>query len=222
MQEIQGINELFPSTAPVAKGSAADEMGMEDFLTLMVAQLENQDPSKPMENTDFLGQIAQFSTVSGIEGLQTSFADLSGSLYANQAVEAASLVGRQVITNSNVALFTPGESIGGTIDLPANTSQMSVYVQDMSGALVYSQTLGPQGAGEQPFSWDGTNGDGDMLDPGRYRISAEALIDGATQAVSVYSHQRVESVSVGNSGASLTMNLKGGGSASMTDVRGFL
>lgn len=221
MQEIEGISELFPSTAPTTKASAADDMGMEDFLTLMVAQLENQDPSKPLENTDFLAQIAQFSTVSGIEDLNTSFSDVSTSLYANQAVEAASLVGRKVITEDNIANFSEGDSLGGTIDLPKNAAALTVYIQDMAGGLVHTQALGPKNEGQQVFSWDGMDADGSMLPPGRYRLSAEAVIDGESQGVSVYSHSLVESVSVGKSGGSV-INLKGGGSAIMSGIKGFL
>jgi flagellar basal-body rod modification protein FlgD len=195
---------------------------MEDFLTLMVAQLENQDPSKPLENTDFLSQIAQFSTVSGIEGLQTSFTDLSSSLHANQAVEAASLVGRQVITDGNVSTLAEGQALGGTIDLPENASAVTVYVQDLAGGLVHSQPLGARSSGGHAFRWDGMDADGEQLSPGQYRLSAEAVVNGEVRSVSVYSHELVESVSVGKSGSSVMLNLQGGGNASMADIKGFL
>ena len=81
------------------------EMGQEDFLKLMTTQLQNQDPMKPMENGDFLAQIAQFSTVDGIGKLQESFEALSGSLHSNQALQASGLIGRNVMVPSNAGVY---------------------------------------------------------------------------------------------------------------------
>ena len=110
MDSVNSLSELFPvrDSASDRGPRSVEQMGSEDFLALMVAQLENQDPTKPMDDMQFMGQLAQFGTVSGIQDLQDSFSGLSSSLTASRALEAANLVGRRVATEGNVALLAPG------------------------------------------------------------------------------------------------------------------
>jgi len=223
MELTPGISDLFPTSSSVAGGkNNVDELGQKDFMTLMVAQLENQDPTKPMDNFQFLAQIAQFGTVSGIQELQQSFSSLSGALYANQALDAAGLIGRQVATSSNVGALSEGGVLGATVDLPNDASSVTLYVQDMNGRLVHSQAIGPMNAGEVKVQWDGTDGEGNFLPPGQYRISAEAMIRGQNQAVSVYAHHLVESITVDGGGSGLLLNLAGGIQVGMSGIRSFL
>jgi hypothetical protein len=117
-------------------------MGSEDFLTLMVAQLENQDPTKPLDNMQFMGQLAQFGTVSGIQELNEAFGGLSAALGSNQALQAASLVGRDVVTvrmsvSCRSTRRADGEAVlalDATVAFDSATSAGSFYVQDMAGA----------------------------------------------------------------------------------------
>ena len=90
--------------------SSRDELGQDEFLTLMIAQFKNQDPFEPMTNGDFLGQLAQFSTVSGISELQTSFDTLAGAISGEQALQAGSLVGKDILTQSEFAIHDQGRS----------------------------------------------------------------------------------------------------------------
>jgi flagellar basal-body rod modification protein FlgD len=91
------------------------ELGQEQFLSLMITQLKNQDPFKPMESGEFLGQLAQFGTVSGLAGLQTSFDSLATSLVSNQALQAASLVGRSALVASSAITIGAGQSVEGAV-----------------------------------------------------------------------------------------------------------
>lgn len=217
------ISELFPSTAPtVGTGRAPDELGQEDFLTLMVAQLENQDPTKPMDNFEFLSQIAQFGTVEGIQSMQEGITNLSNVLFANQTVQAASLVGHKVVTESNEGLLPTEGTLDTTIDLRSSASQVQVFVQDISGRLVHSQTLGAAPSGGLDFSWNGIDNNGDIAPPGRYRISAEAVIGGQVQAVSVHTHSLVDSVTFDQSDGGVQLNLAGGNRVSLSEVKGIL
>ena len=103
MEAVQSLSELFPTAPSSARTkNSPDELGQDDFMALMVAQMENQDPTKPMDNFEFLSQIAQFGTVSGIQALQTGLGDLSSALLSSQALQAADLVGREVVTDSNL------------------------------------------------------------------------------------------------------------------------
>jgi flagellar basal-body rod modification protein FlgD len=198
---------------------SSDKLGQDQFLELMIAQLKNQNPLKPMENGEFLGQMAQFATVSGIEGLQSSIDQLSGSLQSSQALQASALVGRSVLTSDGKAVLDTGGSVDGLVDLPASTSQLTLKITDSAGQLVRTLELGSQAAGGVRFSWDGITDDGKAALPGTYNVTAEAIIDGDTAAVDVQAAATVESVSLGSSGGEIVVNLAGLGSVPLSDVK---
>ncbi|SRR6056297_12760 len=226
MNPTASLSELFPSTATGSGAGTAPntpaELGQEDFLELMVAQLENQDPTSPMDNFEFLSQIAQFGTVDGIQGLQQGFSELSGILYANQTLQAAGLVGSNVVTESNLGSLSAEAPLDATIDLPSSSSEVMLYVQDNTGRLVHSRALGAVNAGELNVQWDGIGDDGNPLPPGQYRVSAEAVIGGQVQAVPAYAHARVESVTVDQSKGSVMLNLAGGDQVALSSVKRFI
>ncbi len=223
METNTNISGLFPSTSNAASaGKQSGELGQEDFMRLMVAQLENQDPTKPMDNFEFLSQIAQFGTVDGIQGIQRGFDDLSSVLYANQALDAAGLIGHKVVTESNVGMLQDGETLDATIDLPERAYEVTLFVQDMAGRVVHTRPLGAASAGELGVQWDGTDDAGNVMASGQYRVSAEAVIAGKNQAVSVYTHGLVDSVTVDRSGAGVVLNLAGGDKVALSAVERFL
>lgn len=223
MESVNSYSSLFPesSQASVQQTKGSNELGQEDFMRLMVAQLENQDPTKPMDNFQFLSQIAQFGSLNAAQDLNNSFGELSSSLYAGQALQAATLVGKSVVTGSNLGVLSEGEPLSATVELPSPASEVNVYVQDMSGRLVYSEKLGPSDAGDVEFQWLGSDTDGGQVAPGQYRISAEAVVNGVTGGVSAYAHQSVESVSLSGS-AGVTLNLAGGKKVGLAEVNRFL
>ena len=196
---------------PVAQQS----LGQEDFLRLMTTQLQNQDPFKPMENGEFLGQMAQFSTVSGIQELQTSFATLASSLSANQTLQAATLVGRSVLVPSGSGWLSAGEALRGAAFAPSS-GQVLVDIVDASGQTVRSLDLGTQPAGLASFSWDGLDDGGEAAAEGAYTLRAR-LVQGASQtALETLAAGRVQSVGLSRDG--LTLDLLGLGPASLGDV----
>ena len=191
-------------------------------MELMVAQLENQDPTKPMDNFEFLSQIAQFGTVDGIQGLQKGFSDMSSILYASQTLEASGLLGHKVVTGSNLGVLAADETLDATIKLPSSSSGVTVFVQDMSGRLVHSRSLGAAEAGDIDLQWDGSDDEGNLAPPGQYRVSAEAVVGGQAQALSVHTHSLVESVSIDPGGAGVMLNLAGGDQVDLTAVKSIL
>jgi flagellar basal-body rod modification protein FlgD len=194
-------------------------LGQEQFLELMVAQLRNQDPFKPLESGEFLGQMAQFSTVTGIQDLQASFKSLADSLYSNQALQASALVGRTVFVSSEQGALAGGGSINGAVDLATSTTNLTLGIYDESGALVRGMSLGSQAEGLIPFSWDGRTDSGAIAAPGKYTIKAEALSGGQNIAQSTLVAARVDSVTLGRSGEGITVNLNGLGPVSFAQVR---
>lgn len=222
MQATTGISELFPTQKPAAPTNDASELGQDDFMELMVAQLENQDPTKPMDNFEFLSQIAQFGTVNGIQGLQDSFSDLSTRMQSSQVVGAAALVGTKVLTETNLGQLPEEGMLEATVNVPASSSAVQLYVQDMSGRLLQTRDLGPRAAGDFKVQWDGLDADGNQMPPGTYRVSAEAAVGGQTQALTVHTHALVESVNVDASGRDVQLNLAGGDQVSLSSVKAFL
>ena len=197
------------------------ELGQEQFLELMTAQLQNQDPFKPMESGDFLGQIAQFSTVEGIGELNEAFSGLSQSLVSNQALQAANLVGRRVLAPTGVAALSQGGTIRGNVELPAASGEVVVNVYDQAGQVVRRLELGSQPAGPVEFQWDGLKNDGQFASPGTYFISAEASVDGRFESVEALLASEVRSVTLSNSGG-LLLDLDGVGSLDFSEVRQIL
>jgi flagellar basal-body rod modification protein FlgD len=230
MQSVSDLSALFPQrdSAATSAPRTVEEMNSEDFLALMVAQLENQNPTKPLDNMQFMAQLAQFGTVSGIQELQDGLSELTDRLTSNRALEAAGLVGREVVTGSNIGILPePQEGDGarlplnGVVEMPAGVREARIFVQDMTGRLVYSGTL-PAVEGRLPVQWDGVDASGELMQPGAYRLSAEAVRDGEPVMLPVYASQRVTSVSLDSSTREATLHLASGQTAALNDVLSFL
>lgn len=220
-QDLLGIAGSGQSVLPQAV-KKADELGQEEFMELLVAQLNNQDPTKPMDNFEFLSQIAQFGTVSGIQDAQTSLEGVGQSLLATRALQASELAGRSIVSGSGVARFEAGGLIAGVVDLPVAASGVAIQISDMSGQLVKSIVAGDLGAGAHKFAWDGDLGNGQTLPAGRYQLSASALIDSAVEGVPAFAAARVASVSIEDGGATVRLNLDSGESVSSSEVIEYL
>ncbi len=210
------LQSLGLTSQPKAKSNS---IGQDEFLKLMMTQLKNQDPMKPLESGEFLSQIAQFSTVSGIQDLQASFKTLSSSLYSNQALQASSLVGRTVLVPAASATLAAGGQVSGAVDLTASTSQLVVGVYDGTGQLVRRIPLGPQAAGQVSFNWDGLTDAGTVAAPGAYRVRAEAEVGGQNVAMDTLVSSKVESVVLGRQDGGIQLNLTGLGGVDFATVR---
>ena len=128
-------------------------LGQEDFLKLMTTQLQNQDPFAPMENGEFIAQMAQFSTVTGITEMGQTLKGLSDKLNEFRIATASDLLGNSVLVPGNVVTPNNNGEIHGIIDLPSPSSETSVSFFDSSGELVHSIDLGSQGRGLVGFEW---------------------------------------------------------------------
>lgn len=203
-----------------SKNTAKAGDGLQDqFMTLMLTQMKNQDPLKPMENGEFLAQLAQFNTVSGIQDLQKSFSDFASSMQTNQALQASGLVGRSVLVASETGVLSQGASLDGQINLPQSTAGLSMDIYDMSGQAVRHIDMGSHGAGPVRFSWDGKADSGELLPSGSYTVKANAQMNGQNQAISTYVAAHVDSVTLGQGGAAPTLNLAGLGAVPLAQVQ---
>lgn len=202
-----------------AQAQNRGQLAQQDFMTLMITQFRNQDPFKPMENGDFLGQIAQFSTVSGIDSLNNAFAGLSASLQNEQALQAANLVGHKVLAVKDVAFLADGGVVNGAIELDSSAGSVQIEITDRNGELVRLLNLGEQPAGMARFAWDGRDEDGDVADSGHYLVTARTVRGNNVESVESLIEATIESVSLGQYGAGMTLNLPGGETLPLSQVR---
>jgi flagellar basal-body rod modification protein FlgD len=194
------------------------ELSQEDFFSLMTTQLAQQDPFKPLDNTEFVAQMAQFSSLESLQSMQTSFSDLASAMTSNQALQASALVGRTVLVPSNIASFNGSSEVQGMVALAENTENVVVRIQDESGQLIKEIELGDLEQGPNDYSWDGTNDDGFAVAPGFYQISVTGNVFGREQALPTGVYARVDSVNLGGAQGGVYLNLDGLGSVSLTDV----
>ena len=207
------------SSAASTANKVGGQLGQQDFLKLMTTQLNNQDPTNPMDNGQFLAQIAQFASVSGIQDMQSSIKQLTDSLISNQSMQAASLVGHQVVATGSNAVLGSGGALSGAVDVTQSTSDLVVGIYDASGQLMKNMDLGAQGKGLLPISWDGVTDNGVNAPPGLYQIKAVANIGGSAQAMSTYVASTVDSVMIDPTTQQIMLNTSGGETIKMSDVK---
>lgn len=193
------------------------ELGKNEFLNLLVAQLNNQNPLEPQGNGEFIAQLAQFSQVEGIEKLNTSMESLLSGYQSSQALQASSLVGRKVIVPTDKAVVDTSESFKASLVLPTSSSNVYVNVYDSAGSVVTRVNLGEQAAGNVSFIWDGKDASGNLMPPGTYRFEAQATYGDETKGLYTLLPANVDSVTLG--GSELTLNLAGLGSVPISQVQ---
>ncbi len=218
MTQIPATNDL-GGLAPPPSGKTRGALGQEDFLELMIAQFRNQDPFKPMENGDFLGQLAQFGTVSGIEELNGAFAGLQASLQSDQMLKAATLVGRGVLAVSETGYLPEDGRVTGAVELASGAAGVQIEITDTNGELVRRLDLGPQAAGLVRFEWDGRDSELEAVEPGEYSISARVTRGESVESLETLLDARIDSVNIGRNGQPMTLNLAGGGVLPAGQVR---
>lgn len=214
--DISRLQSLGIATQPTTRETS--ELGQDDFLRIMLAQLENQDPTSPLEGNEFLNQITQFSIADGISGLNDSFSDLANSLTSNQALQASALVGRSVLVPGDTTQLTESGGLQGRVGLAEGASSVTVDIFSQGGELINTLNLGPQAPGNVDFAWDGLNSSGESAAPGAYRVVARANIGGSEQALNTLVSARVDSVTLQNRGSGLEVNLAGIGPVSFSSV----
>jgi len=198
------------------QAQANDPQAAQDrFLKLFIAQLSNQDPLNPMDNAQMTTQMAQINTVTGIQQLNQTVKDLAAQFGLTQGVQAATLVGREVVTQGNALSSAAGQAVG-SFSLAQAADSVRVDVLGRSGELLGSANLGPRSAGLQHFTWalDG-------VDPARV-ASMQIQATAAGQAVSAMplARQRIESVGVIE--GALQMRSASGQTLNTSDVLAFL
>lgn len=204
-----------------------NELGQAAFLELMITQMNNQNPLSPQDNSEFVAQLAQFSSVEGLERLNKTF----NSFMSNNALQASSLVGRNVTVESEKSTLTKGGIISGSADLAYSTKNLKINIYDETGALVQKIPVGEVPQGEMVFRWDGQNLEvnGELLDweagdaaaaAGEYKFEITADQNGKNEALKTSLSANVNSVTIGDNGT-LILNLAGVGAIEASKVKQF-
>jgi flagellar basal-body rod modification protein FlgD len=231
---MDGIDKNLPTFESLGLGKTKDKLnekprlGQEDFMKLMMTQMNHQDPMKPMEHNQFISQMAQFSAVSGLKEIKDSFGTLASALQSSQALQASSMVGRQVLIPGDRTTLPEGGALRGAIEVPAETDSLTLKIRDGAGQLVHTLDLGEQRQGTRTFEWDGVIKQADeavpgsteqRAEPGLYSITAEMMVDGEPQAVNTLVVDKVSSVSLSKDQRGVTLNLDHSGSTSLAEVK---
>ncbi|MET0659605.1 MAG: flagellar hook assembly protein FlgD [Steroidobacteraceae bacterium] len=195
-----------------------DQLGQDEFLKLMLAQLKNQDPMKAMDPSQFLGQLAQFSTVTGIQNMQSSITTLADSMRASQVLDGATMVGRNVLVDQSDVTLGATDSINGTIEIPSSTSVAQLNVLDSAGQLVRRIPL-TTSTGLNNFTWDGTDDLGERVPAGDYSLEVVATVGGEAQSLTPLVATQVSSVTIDPNGSGLVLNTPALGSIPLAQVR---
>lgn len=187
------------------------------FLKLLVTQLNNQDPLNPLDNAQLTSQLAQMSTVSGIEKLNGSFQSLLAQSGSSQVLQSAALIGRTVLVPGNDLAFKQGVDAPFAVDLPGAAESVKVTITNAAGDAVRSYDLGALPPGVKTLSWDGVSDSGAPVADGAYTINVAATGGGSRVAASALTYEKVASVAQGANGVAL--DLEAGRKASLGDVR---
>ncbi|MGC2200785.1 MAG: FlgD immunoglobulin-like domain containing protein [Stellaceae bacterium] len=177
--------------APSSPTGPNQTLTEDDFLRLLTAQLQHQDPLNPLSGAEFAAELAQFSTANGIHDLENTLTGMS-------AQSAVGLIGHNVAISGNALQLGQNGGATGAFTLSAAAKSVSVTVTDATGKAVANLNLGPMAAGSQTFSWDGTGGGGTRLPPGSYGFAINAVgSNGAAVTASPYAVVAVQGVSLG-------------------------
>jgi flagellar basal-body rod modification protein FlgD len=193
-----------------ASGSAAmPQLSQSDFLSLIIAQLKNQDPTQPADPNQFVNEFASLSEVSGINGMQSSISNLSSTMQSSQLLSGTSLIGRHVLAPGTSAALAAGGTVSGALEVPSGATSVMVQVTDASGQLVRTFQVTPQ-AGLTGFTWDGLTNSGTAAPAGTYTFAAAATSGGVQSSLSPYLQSTVNSVTIDPTTQTLSLNTSSG------------
>ncbi|HGP0980258.1 TPA: flagellar hook assembly protein FlgD [Klebsiella aerogenes] len=194
------------------------------FLTLLVAQLKNQDPTNPMQNNELTSQLAQINTVQGIEKLNTTLGAISGQINSNQSLQASALIGHGVmVPGNNILVGSKEGQVSSTpfgVELERAADQVTATITNANGQVVRTIEIGGLTAGVHAFTWDGSLDDGTAAPDGAYKVAINAKGNGEQLVARSLHFGMVNGVINDSNGAKLDLGLAG--NASLEEVRQIL
>jgi flagellar basal-body rod modification protein FlgD len=221
----QGLNKSLAGASaaqspnkPTPPATASDQgpNTQDRFLKLLVTQMKNQDPLNPMDNAQVTSQMAQLSTVSGIDKVNSTLKALSDSMSAGQALSATGMIGHGALVPGSTLELSKGKAIAG-LDLSQGAESVKVLIKDGANNVVRTLQLGAQKAGVVPVAWDGLDDAGKEMPSGAYKFAAETAEGGKSTPISTLSFGMVAGVSPGSGGTKLDVGKLG--MFSLSDIK---
>ena len=201
-----GSSSTNSSTTSSATGGS-QALGQDAFLKLLMAQLQNQDPTQPADGTEFVTQLSQFSMVEQSVQQSTQLGNIATQLQGLQNQSATALVGKMVTVQNTGMTWNGSFAPTATVGLAAPAQSVSVQVQDSSGNTVRTMTLGQQAAGALAITWDGKQDSGQVAPNGSYSVNVTATAaNGQSVGVSQTVSGQVTQVSLQNGTPTMTLN----------------
>ncbi|WP_158783079.1 flagellar hook assembly protein FlgD [Pantoea sp. BAV 3049] len=207
-----GVNESTDNTAITTTSSTSDTSSADlqsQFLTLLVTQLQNQDPTNPMDNSQLTTQLAQINTLSGIEKLNTTLGSISGQITSGQSLQASTLIGHGVMVDGSQILVGSSQTTPFGVSLEQASTATTATISDSSGKVVQTINLGALSSGVHTFSWDGSQADGTTAADGKYSVSLSASNATGQLVAQPLNYALVNGVTNDTSGAVLDLGTMG-------------
>lgn len=204
VDQLKALQEQKKPTETTGK----QDLKQEDFLSLLTKQLSQQDPFKPVSNDQMIAQMASFATVDGIGKMNQQFENLNSSMTSNQALQASSLVGRDVLVPGAAGIKTDGP-MAAMVKLPQAVENLFIRIENEAGQLVRTFDAGAKVGGDNRVEWDGNDESGNPLPDGKYRVKASGLLGGENTEFGVSTYANVNSVLLGKGDGNVLLNLAG-------------
>ncbi len=224
MSNINGIgsnniyDQINQANRDQAKPTDTQSEDSQMFMKLLIAQLQNQDPSSPADPADFMQQISTLSNVESIQNLTKTMETMSNTMLSSQAaLQASSMVGQRAFVNTNIAQLTQeGGYVDGLVSTDVSASNIRIRILDAGGNEVDVVDMGAMPAGDHNFAWKA----GEDVPAGNYKIVAEAATgaDGSYEEVATYMGFNINSVTLGQNGIGMKVNTAIG-SIDMSEVK---
>ncbi|KIP66715.1 flagellar basal body rod modification protein FlgD [Vibrio harveyi] len=206
---IDQLKSLQESNKKTEESTGKQDLKQEDFLSLLTKQLSQQDPFKPVSNDQMIAQMASFATVDGIGKMNSQFESLNSSMTSNQALQASSLVGRDVLVSGAAGVKQDNAAMAAMVKLAQPIDNLFVRVENEAGQLVRTFEVGAKPAGDTRVLWDGNDENGNPLPAGKYNVKASGLVEGESQEFPVSTYANVNSVLLGKGDGNVLLNLAG-------------
>lgn len=219
MNTIQPKSGTASPAVTAATGPTDTKKMSSDFMKMLVAQMQYQDPTKPVDSAQMTSQLAQISTVDGINKLNDTMSSLAKGLQGNVISQAASMIGRDVLVPGNNISLTQGHAKFG-VQMPAAADAVNVSILDSSGKTIKVMSMGPQAVGNLPITWNGTNANGESVPSGNYTFQVSATSNG--KALRSVPLERAGVASVTNTAEGVSLNLTNNKSILAADVQQIL
>ena len=232
MSSVIGASSTSISTIPVNKSSSSSSSDssttsastdlQQQFMTLLMAQLQNQDPTDPASNTETTAQLAQINTVSGIESLNTTLKGITSQIDTSQQLQASSLTGHGVLVSGDrISVSSSSDGVVTTpfgFNLAAAADSVKLKITNSSGEVIKSFDLGAQNAGMQSMTWDGLDESGNAVASGNYHAVVSASSQGSAVNVTALNYALVNGVLNTGTSGTVQLDLGTSGNTTLNDV----